>query len=219
MEFCGPYVIAVKPNLLQVYLVPANAYVNDTPRQCSTHMETFTLPEKNFRSASLSVLSINTDDSTSMSVTLCLADPFDVVLHYLLCLPCDPGALFSLTAILLGTDTSLAARGVFIGSELALSSRGTRAAWIEKSRRSLERRVVAFTAGNKSNTDASEAPQIRTSHVYLTSSNDFSEDIVNLDFDDLTGRIVLGTRGGDLWVLDCWQRLPLERKPLARFCN
>ncbi|KAF8586322.1 hypothetical protein K439DRAFT_960025 [Ramaria rubella] len=216
IEICGPYVIAVRLRFIQVYLIPADIEGQGHGRSMVTHVETFFLPnDQHFQTASVSVPV--SDSSSSLSVVIILSDTFHLVSQYVIRLPREPNLIFTLTLTLAGIEASLRERNVFIGSEIALGRQGMRAAWIEKNIHDMERHIVVLktTGGDPSN--VTKQGSLCISRIFCTSSSSLWDDLVHVSLDEVSGRIVVATRGGVLWDLSCWQRILDKGQSLTTF--
>ncbi|KAF8799248.1 hypothetical protein BYT27DRAFT_7202411 [Phlegmacium glaucopus] len=91
----------------------------------------------------------------------------------------------------------------------AMGPQGRRAIWIERKRSSVKREVQVWSQEPSSTGDLDSASdgvsipsEIERRVVYSVNSCDLREDVTYCTFSELTGKIVLGNRSGDVSILD-----------------
>jgi len=86
-------------------------------------------------------------------------------------------------------------------SAYSLGSQGKRAVWVERKRSSTVREVQVWSRENPL-FDMSGPVEIERQVIYSSESYDLRDDITHCTFGELTGRIFLGYRSGDISFLD-----------------
>ncbi|KAH8104035.1 hypothetical protein BXZ70DRAFT_924101 [Cristinia sonorae] len=84
----------------------------------------------------------------------------------------------------------------------ALGPQGTRGIWVERRRHSTNRAMYGFNLTRSIDSEAvDEAKGLGGKLIYEVSSFDLRDDVTHCAFSEVTGKIALGTRGGDVFVL------------------
>ncbi|KAI3619272.1 hypothetical protein WG66_012952 [Moniliophthora roreri] len=216
IQFMHPYLLVLKTRSVEAHPIPSS-FQPTTPQNLPTLRHN--IPKYNFREVRVAAV-----DTRSRTIKFLASDVIQGLFYFVakLTLEGEPMLDVRLECVypmshgisyrqpredeVLDTPTNHV-RSPFFVSAYALGSQGVRGAWIERRRGSMEKNIIACRFAPRQPLDIIEddvdTPELLDGQViYKFRSYDLNEDLMHCALGEVGGKIIVGNRAGNVYLLD-----------------